>query len=101
MVLPLLILGAIVLKNALVFANHGVVSRMFADVGADLRARLFDRLLAMRWESFERADAGTLLTLLATESWRAAQAVQLCSRSSSTCARSPCSWPCCWPSRGG
>ncbi len=76
-VLPLLILGAIALKNALVFANHGVVSRMFADVGADLRARLFDRLLAMRWESFERADAGTLLTLLATESWRAAQAVQL------------------------
>src|SRR4029077_8826142 len=56
-VLPLLILGAIALKNALVFANHGVVSRMFADVGADLRARLFDRLLAMRWESFERADA--------------------------------------------
>ena len=76
-VLPLLMLGAIALKNVLVFANHGVVSRMFADIGADLRARLFDRLLTMRWESFERADAGTLLTLLATESWRAAQAVQL------------------------
>jgi len=76
-VLPLLILGAILLKNALVFANHCVVSRMFGEVGADLRGRLFDRLLGMDWAALERADSGALLTLLATESWRAAQAVQL------------------------
>jgi subfamily B ATP-binding cassette protein MsbA len=76
-VLPLLILGAILLKNALVFTNHAVVSRMFADVGTRLRTRLFDRLVTMDWAEFERADSGALLTLLATESWRAAQAVQL------------------------
>src|SRR5262249_58643985 len=76
-VLPLLILGAILLKNALVFANHCVVSRMFGEVGADLRGRLFDCLLRMDWAALERADSGALLTLLATESWRAAQAVQL------------------------
>jgi subfamily B ATP-binding cassette protein MsbA len=76
-VLPLLILVAILLKNALVFANHWVVSRMFGEVGADLRGGLFDRLLGMDWATFERADSGTLLTLLSSESWRAAQAVQL------------------------
>jgi subfamily B ATP-binding cassette protein MsbA len=75
--LPLLILGAILLKNVLVFANHGVVSRMFADVGADLRVRLFDRLVTMDWAEFERADSSALLTILASESWRAVQAVQL------------------------
>src|SRR5262249_60740473 len=47
------------------------------EVGADLRGRLFDRLLRMDWAALERADSGALLTLLATESWRAAQAVQL------------------------
>ena len=31
----------------------------------------------MRWADFERADPGPLLTLLASESWRASQAVQL------------------------
>jgi subfamily B ATP-binding cassette protein MsbA len=76
-VLPLLILGAILLKNALVFANNAVASRMFADVGTRLRSRLFDRLVTMGWAEFERADSGALLALLATESWRAAQAVQL------------------------
>lgn len=76
-ILPLLMLGAIVIKNVLLFADHAVVSRMFADVGARLRARVFDRLLAMDWVDYERADSGTLLTLLASESWRAAQAVQL------------------------
>ncbi|HJW70777.1 MAG TPA: ABC transporter ATP-binding protein [Candidatus Binatia bacterium] len=76
-VLPLLILGAILLKNALVFTNQAVVSRMFADVGMHLRTRLFDRLVTMDWAEFERADSGALLALLATESWRAAQAVQL------------------------
>jgi subfamily B ATP-binding cassette protein MsbA len=77
LVLALLMLGAVVLKNVLVFANHAVVSRMFADTGARLRARVFDRLLTMRWADFERADPGKLLTLLASESWRASQAVQL------------------------
>jgi subfamily B ATP-binding cassette protein MsbA len=76
-VFPLLILGAILLKNALVFANHAVVSRMFADVGTRLRSQLFGRLVTMDWAEFERADSGAFLTLLATESWRAAQAVQL------------------------
>ena len=76
-VLPLLILAAILLKNALMFAAHAVVSRLFADVGAGLRARIFDRLLTIGWSEFERSDSGTLLTLLASESWRAAQAVQL------------------------
>jgi subfamily B ATP-binding cassette protein MsbA len=76
-VLPLIMLGAIVVKNVLLFADHAVVSRMFADVGARLRARVFDRLLTIDWMEYERADAGTLLTLLANESWRAAQAVQL------------------------
>jgi ATP-binding cassette, subfamily B, bacterial MsbA len=76
-VLPLVMLAAIVAKNVLLFADHVVVSRMFADVGERLRARVFDRLLAMDWADYERADSGKLLTLLANESWRAAQAVQL------------------------
>ena len=76
-ILPLLMLGAIALKNVLLFADHAVVSRMFADVGARLRARVFDRLMTMDWVDYERADSGTLLALLANESWRAAQAVQL------------------------
>jgi ATP-binding cassette, subfamily B, bacterial MsbA len=76
-VLPLFILSAILVKNVLVFANHAVVSRIFADVGARLRARVFDRLLTMSWTEFARADSGRLLTLLASESWRTAQAVQL------------------------
>ncbi len=76
-VLPLVMLGAIVIKNVLLFADHAVVARMFADVGARLRARVFDRLLTVEWAEYERADSGRLLTLLANESWRAAQAVQL------------------------
>jgi subfamily B ATP-binding cassette protein MsbA len=77
LVLPLLILAAILIKNVLMFAGNAVVSRLYADVGAGLRARIFDRLLSVGWGDFERADSGTLLTLLASESWRAAQAVQL------------------------
>src|SRR5262249_4826371 len=95
LVLPLLILGAILLKNALVFANQCVVSRMFGEVGADLRGRLFDRLLRMDWAALERADSGALLTLLATESWRAAQAVQLLLAILVTCAPSRCWSRCC------
>lgn len=75
--LPLVILGAILVKNTLQFANHALVSKMFADVGARLRGQLFDRLVTMHWAEFEHADSGRLLTLLASESWRAAQAVQL------------------------
>ena len=76
-VLPLLIFAAIVVKSILLYADHAVVSRMFADVGARLRSRVFDRLLTVDWGEFEHADSGTLVTLLASESWRAAQAVQL------------------------
>jgi subfamily B ATP-binding cassette protein MsbA len=76
-VLPLLMLGAIVIKNGLVFANHVVVSRVVARAGARFRARIFDRLVTMPMAAFERADPGALLSLLATESWRAAEAVKL------------------------
>ena len=76
-VLPLLMLGTIVLKNALVFANHAVVFRVVAAAGARLRARIFDRLVTMPMAAFERADPGALLAVLGTESWQAAQAVKL------------------------
>ncbi len=77
-VLPLVMLGAIALKNGLMFANRVLVSRVVGTAGARLRARIFDRLVTMPMAEFERADPGTLLSLVATESWRAAQAVTLC-----------------------
>ena len=70
-------LGAIVLKNVLVFANLAVIARVVGAAGARLRARIFDRLVTMPMGDFERADPGTLLSLLSSESWRAADAVKL------------------------
>jgi ATP-binding cassette, subfamily B, bacterial MsbA len=75
--LPLLILATIVFKNVLYFADYALVSWVQATTAARLRARVFDRLLAMDWADYEHRDPGTLSTLLATESWRAAQALQL------------------------
>jgi subfamily B ATP-binding cassette protein MsbA len=77
LLLPVLMLGTIVLKNVLVFANHAVIVRVVGDAGARLRARIVDRLLTMPMADFERTDPGALLSLIATESWRAAEAVKL------------------------
>lgn len=76
-VLALAMLGAIVAKNALQIADLALTSSLYGTVAARLRGRIVDRLLGMGWGELDRSDSGRVLTLLGTESWRAAQGVQL------------------------
>ncbi|HET6470692.1 MAG TPA: ABC transporter ATP-binding protein [Pseudomonadales bacterium] len=69
-----LILGAIVLKNALIFVAEQRIGYIAADVATELRMNLLTAMIASRWGFFTRQSTGGLANAMATEAWRAAQA---------------------------
>lgn len=74
-VLAAAILGAIALKNALLFANGLLYSRAYEVAGHDLRSRIVARWLAAPLAEVERRVEGDLLDTLKTQTWIALRAL--------------------------
>lgn len=68
------ILGAIVVKNSLIFIAEQRIGYIAADVATELRMNLLTAVIASRWSFFTRQSTGALANAMATEAWRAAQA---------------------------
>ncbi len=68
------ILGAIVVKNTLIFIAEQRIGYIAADVATELRMNLLTAVIASRWSFFTRQSTGALANAMATEAWRAAQA---------------------------
>ncbi len=68
------ILGAIVVKNTLIFIAEQRIGYIAADVATELRMNLLTAVIASRWSFFTRQSTGSLANAMATEAWRAAQA---------------------------
>jgi ATP-binding cassette subfamily C protein len=69
-----LILGAIWLKNTLIFVAEQRIGYIAADVATELRMNLLKAMIASRWSFFTRQSTGGLANSMATEAARAAQA---------------------------
>lgn len=74
-VLGLCILGAVVLRALLVYANAMVLAWLDARVSHRLRVGLFDQYLTVGYRYMERSHFGDLLNTLATETWRTSEAL--------------------------
>src|SRR5262245_50089515 len=68
-----MILGAIWLKNTLIFVAEQRIGYIAADVATELRRNLLTAMIASRWSFFTRQSTGALANSMATEAWRAAQ----------------------------
>jgi ATP-binding cassette subfamily C protein len=73
-VLLLVILGAILVKNLLVFVATQQIGYIAADVATELRRDLLRAVIASRWAFFTRQSTGALANSMATEAYRASQA---------------------------
>jgi ATP-binding cassette subfamily C protein len=72
--LVLVVIGAMVVKAALVLLAQRQVGYTVAHVATDLRLTLLRALLATRWEYYVRQPIGQLANAYATEAFRASQA---------------------------
>ncbi|BCM18634.1 heterocyst differentiation ATP-binding protein HepA [Mesorhizobium sp. J8] len=70
------ILGSILLKNLLAFANSVLTAHIYGKAGQAIRAALAGRLLEVGYPFFLRESPGRLLNIISNESWRASDAVQ-------------------------
>jgi ATP-binding cassette subfamily C protein len=73
-VLLMIILGAIIFKNVLIFFANQRIGYIAADVATELRMSLLRSVIASRWEFFTHQSSGALANSMATEAWRASQA---------------------------
>lgn len=72
--LLLIILGAIVLKNAMVLFAEARIGYIAADVATGLRLRLLQGILRSRWTYFAGQSPGKLANAMSTEAYRASLA---------------------------
>jgi ATP-binding cassette subfamily C protein len=73
-ILLMVLVGAIILKSALVLLAKKRVGYTVAQVATELRLTLLRELLVARWEYFLRQPVGSLANSIATEAMRAAGA---------------------------
>ncbi|MBL6714781.1 MAG: ABC transporter ATP-binding protein [Pseudomonadales bacterium] len=69
-----IILGAIVLKNAMVLFAEARIGYIAADVATGLRLRLLQGILRSRWTYFAGQSPGKLANAMSTEAYRASLA---------------------------
>jgi subfamily B ATP-binding cassette protein MsbA len=79
--LAIVVLGLVVLKNLLLYANAALLAWIDSVSGHELRRRIFDSLMNAPMCFWDRRDPGKVLDTLANESWRTAQAFQVLSGS--------------------
>jgi ATP-binding cassette, subfamily B, bacterial MsbA len=70
-----IIFGAVLVRAALTYLNEALYSWIRACVNHRLRSDIFRQLTAVSYRFIERNPSGGLLNTLATESWRACEAV--------------------------
>ncbi|MDG4876900.1 ABC transporter ATP-binding protein [Mesorhizobium sp. WSM4935] len=70
------ILGSILLKNLLAFANSVLTAHIYGKAGQAIRAALAGRLLEVGYPFFLKESPGRLLNIISNESWRASDAIQ-------------------------
>ncbi len=74
-IITLCILGSIFFKNCLVYGNSVLCASANARVGHRLRSGIFQQLLTLSYSFLENKESGKLMNTLATETWRAGQAL--------------------------
>lgn len=74
-VIPLCILGSILIKNLVVYANSALFSWLNWKVSHRLRAKIFDQLLRVDISFVERKGTGEFLSILDKETWQTSQAL--------------------------
>ena len=74
-VIPLLIFGSILLKNALIYSNLVLLAWLNSRISHRLRSQIFNQLLKVSYSFLETKDSGRLLNTLATETWRTSEAL--------------------------
>ncbi|MBZ9868488.1 ABC transporter ATP-binding protein/permease [Mesorhizobium sp. CA15] len=70
------ILGSILLKNLLAFANSVLTAHIYGKASQAIRGALAERLLNVGYTFFLRQSPGRLLNIISSESWRASDAIQ-------------------------
>ncbi|WP_292323774.1 ABC transporter ATP-binding protein [Mesorhizobium sp.] len=70
------ILGSILLKNILAYANSVLTAHIYGRAGQSIRGALAERLLTVGYPFFLRESPGRLLNIISNESWRASDAIQ-------------------------
>nr|WIE90346.1 ABC transporter ATP-binding protein [Mesorhizobium sp. WSM4875] len=70
------ILGSILLKNLLAFANAVLTAHIYGKAGQSIRGALAERLLSVGYPFFLKESPGRLLNIISNESWRASDAMQ-------------------------
>ena len=76
-VIPLLIFGSILLKNALAYSNLILLAWLNSRISHQLRSKIFNQLLRVSYSFLETKDSGRLLNTLATETWRTSEALSV------------------------
>ncbi|WP_246811589.1 ABC transporter ATP-binding protein, partial [Mesorhizobium silamurunense] len=70
------ILGSILLKNLLAFANSVLTAHIYGKASQAIRGALAERLLSVGYPFFLKESPGRLLNIISSESWRASDAIQ-------------------------
>ncbi|MDX8534702.1 ABC transporter ATP-binding protein [Mesorhizobium sp. VK25A] len=70
------ILGSILLKNLLAFANSVLTAHIYGKASQAIRGALAGRLLEVGYPFFLKESPGRLLNIISNESWRASDAIQ-------------------------
>ena len=68
------ILGSILLKNLLGFANSVLTAHIYGKASQAIRGALAERLLSIGYPFFLKESPGRLLNIISSESWRASDA---------------------------
>lgn len=76
-ILAVSIFGVIVVRSGLAYLHRAMFDWLDADVGHHLRTGVFGRLLTMSISRLERDKAGHLLNVLASDTWRASEALRI------------------------
>ena len=76
-VISLAILGSIVLKNILAFANTLLTTFIHGKASHSIRSALSEQLLKVGYPFFLQQSPGRLLNIISNESWRASDAIQI------------------------
>lgn len=75
LVIPLCILGSILFKNLVIYANSALFSWLNWKVSHRLRVKIFEQLLGVNISFIEKKGTGEFLSVLDKETWQTSQAL--------------------------
>ncbi len=75
LVIPLCIFASVLLKNCLSYSNAILFSWLYSHISYRLRSSVFKQLLNVSYSFLDSNQSGKLLNTLATETWRACDAL--------------------------